>query len=157
MRWNKQKGIGLVCAVFFVTLTSVELPAAETNAPPRLRLSLPVDYQVSQRATGTEGTILVAGSLAEAVEYPLILEARLMGAASAADWRKLATVQSGATEFGADLTAPAGGWYRREVRVRQGNTTAGDTTVEHVGVGEVFVVAGQSNAANHGEEKQQTK
>lgn len=29
--------------------------------------------------------------------------------------------------------------------------------VPHVGVGEVFVVAGQSNSANHGEEKQRTQ
>ena len=28
--------------------------------------------------------------------------------------------------------------------------------VEHVGMGEVFVIAGQSNSANHGEEKQTT-
>ena len=28
------------------------------------------------------------------------------------------------------------------------------STVEHVGVGEVFVIAGQSNSANYGEEKQ---
>ncbi|MDB6033820.1 MAG: pknB 12 [Verrucomicrobiales bacterium] len=38
----------------------------------------------------------------------------------------------------------------------QGNVIA-ETKVEHVGIGEVFVVAGQSNSANHGEKKQITE
>jgi hypothetical protein len=36
------------------------------------------------------------------------------------------------------------------------NAIAAENAVEHVAVGEVFVIAGQSNSANHGEEKQQT-
>jgi hypothetical protein len=56
--------------------------------------------------------------------------------------------------FEAAMEAPAGGWHRLEVRARRGGTDAGQASVEHVGVGEVFVVAGQSNSANHGEERQ---
>ena len=33
----------------------------------------------------------------------------------------------------------------------------GQASVEHVGIGEVFVVAGQSNSANHGEQQQSPK
>lgn len=32
-----------------------------------------------------------------------------------------------------------------------------ETAVEHVGIGEIFIVAGQSNSANHGKEKQTTQ
>ena len=32
-----------------------------------------------------------------------------------------------------------------------------ETAVEHVGVGEVFVIAGQSNSSNHGGDKQAKK
>jgi hypothetical protein len=39
-----------------------------------------------------------------------------------------------------------GGWYNLEVRGRKQNGTTQATMVERVGVGEVFVVAGQSNA-----------
>jgi hypothetical protein len=35
-----------------------------------------------------------------------------------------------------------------------GETIVGQVVVEHVGIGEIFVIAGQSNSANHGEEKQ---
>ena len=64
---------------------------------------------------------------------------------------------NGVAEFSEEVTAPAGGWYRLQVRsVRDGRTIAVET-VEHVGVGEIFLIAGQSNAANYGSEKQQPK
>ncbi len=80
-------------AIAFMTLIAMLVPlglqAAETNAPAGLRLSLPLDYQVHQRATRTQGTIIVAGSLPNAGEQPVTLEARLLGAGTAAVWRKL--------------------------------------------------------------------
>lgn len=133
------------------------LRAAETNVPSSLRLSLPLDYQVHQRASRAEGRIIVAGALTHGSEYPGTLEARLIGAGATADWQKLAPIPSGKTEFRAELNGPAGGWYRLEVRVMQANAPAAEAAVEHVGVGEVFVVAGQSNSANHGEERQKTR
>jgi alpha-beta hydrolase superfamily lysophospholipase len=142
---------------FLAALLSLALPAAETNPPAPLRLGLPLEYQVHQRATRTEGTIIVAGSLSNARAHAATLEARLVGAGAAADWRKLATIEPGTTEFRAELNAPAGGWYRLEVRANQENGIVGAAAVEHVAVGEVFVIAGQSNSANHGEEKQATK
>ena len=59
--------------------------------------------------------------------------------------------------FARELAAPAGGWYRLEVRLIGGGTNVAEVTIEHVGIGEIFVIAGQSNAANHGEGKQQAK
>src|SRR5258708_22096004 len=55
------------------------------------------------------------------------------------------------------MEAASGGLYRLEVRSVSGEKVVAEASVEHVGVGEVFVVTGQSNSANHGEEKQQTK
>jgi pimeloyl-ACP methyl ester carboxylesterase len=139
------------------TLFARELRPAETAAPAAFALSSPVDYQVHQRVSRTEGTITIAGSLTKSSERPSTLEARLAGASVAGDWRELAAIPAGATEFRADLKAPSGGWFRLDVRVRQDQTTIAETAVEHVGVGEVFVIAGQSNSANHGEERQQSK
>ena len=39
-----------------------------------------------------------------------------------------------------------GGWYNLEVRGMNGDQVVATTTVERVGVGEVFIIAGQSNA-----------
>ncbi len=43
-----------------------------------------------------------------------------------------------------------GGWYDIEVRSLSGSTIVDNRLVERVGVGEVLVIAGQSNSANYG-------
>ncbi|MBL8814800.1 MAG: hypothetical protein JNL58_02130 [Planctomyces sp.] len=53
-----------------------------------------------------------------------------------------------ATQVAAELRLPAGGWYRLDVRVVRGEEILAEATVEPIGVGEVFVVAGQSYATN---------
>jgi hypothetical protein len=47
---------------------------------------------------------------------------------------------------------PAGGWYRLEVRARQGKEVLAAGHVEPFGVGEVFVIAGQSYAVGANDE-----
>jgi hypothetical protein len=58
--------------------------------------------------------------------------------------------------FGASLPARAGGFQTLHVRLMRAEQPLGDTVVPHVGIGEVFVVAGQSNSTNYGEGRQQT-
>jgi predicted phosphodiesterase len=53
------------------------------------------------------------------------------------------------------LKMPAGGWYGLEVR--DSRTPDHRSQVVQFGVGEVFVVAGQSNSGNYGEVKQSTQ
>lgn len=52
----------------------------------------------------------------------------------------------------ANTTIPAGGWYRLEVRVSTGGQVIAAGAVEPVGVGEVFLIAGQSYADNCSDE-----
>ena len=120
-----------------------------------LTLTAPLDYQVTQRTSRGGGKILVLGTLA-ADERPLSIEARLTSPGANGAWQPLA-FKAGADSLRAELDAPAGGWFRLEVRALAAGMTLAETNVAHVGVGEIFVVAGQSNSANHGEEKQQTK
>jgi hypothetical protein len=134
-----------------VLLFCRELPAGT------LRLDSPIDYQVYQRPDRGECKILIAGVWPAGITRPTKVEARLIGPGAPAAWRILEAVQSDSDRFRADLNAPPGGWYRLEVRVRDEGSVIAETAVEHVGVGEVFVVAGQSNSANHGEERQRTK
>ncbi|MFO0872026.1 MAG: sialate O-acetylesterase [Pirellulales bacterium] len=62
------------------------------------------------------------------------------------DWQPLPAPPAGTTAR--MLRVPAGGWYRLEVRLRRGNEIVAAGAVEPFGVGEVFVVAGQSYATN---------
>jgi hypothetical protein len=50
------------------------------------------------------------------------------------------------------LRIPAGGWYRLEVKQIQKNQSTRECSVEPFGVGEVFLIAGQSYAGGHNDE-----
>jgi hypothetical protein len=116
---------------------------------------------VVQRESRLQGRVLVAGSLhwADAAARPDRVEVRLIGKPAAEElWEAWQTVEldAMAASFHDELIVPAGGWYRVEVRLSQRGQWKATNVVEHVGVGEVFVIAGQSNSANYGEEKNQT-
>lgn len=114
----------------------------------------PGEYQVFQRATRDSGSIQIRATVAGIPASDVRWEARLSTPRGL--WQAFpARIEQGTLK--ASLEAPAGGWYRLEVRAQQGANTVSQAVVEHVGVGEVFVVAGQSNSANHGETKQETK
>ncbi|HEX8911352.1 MAG TPA: sialate O-acetylesterase [Humisphaera sp.] len=130
--------------------TASPAPAAD------VALTEPTDYQVFQRATRAAGEVRLRGQYAGATA----VEARIVpaggGGTGEPAWQKAAARFDGPA-FDATLPVPAGGWYRLEVRLSKDGAAVGSAVVEHVGVGEVFVVAGQSNSANHGEEKQTTR
>lgn len=132
----------------FLLLPLAALQAAE------LTLHSPLDYQVVQRATPGKGLLRISGELSE--ELPAgetAVEARFVGDERETPWVRMGVSRNGRNIVGA-VEAPAGGWWRLEVRVMRDNRQLALASVPHVGVGEVFVVAGQSNSANHGEEKQ---
>lgn len=121
-----------------------------------LRLESPHDYQVVQRGGKNVGTVRVRGKLDGPAQKVDALEYRVGPDGKPGPWKKLdAVVRAGA--FDGSVAVPAGGWYRFEVRGLVGDRAVASAGVERLGVGEVFVVAGQSNAANHGAEKQVPK
>ncbi|MEP6670949.1 MAG: sialate O-acetylesterase [Chthoniobacter sp.] len=119
-------------------------------------LTAPLDYQVIQRMSRTVGEVRIRGTFADAGVAKAIFETRMFTEKSDGPWQKLAVRVSGESFEGTSKEV-AGGWYRLQVRALQDGKIVGDATVEHVGIGEVFVVAGQSNSANHGETKQNTQ
>ncbi|MDB6155675.1 MAG: hypothetical protein JWL90_4128 [Chthoniobacteraceae bacterium] len=116
-----------------------------------IRIESPLEYQVFQRETLKSGTIeLRALAAVDEIEY------RLSGSSLPASWQLL---KAGATthRFETRIPVPAGGWYKLEVRAAKEEQRETDATIEHIGVGEIFIVAGQSNSANHGSEKQRVE
>lgn len=119
----------------------------------KLQLTAPLDYQVVQRDATGRGRIAIAGKLSEADGKAAVIEARIISDNKTSDWQRLKLELNGA-DFRAAMDTAAGGWYRLEIRASQAGTVFAESAVAHIGVGEIFFVAGQSNAANHGEEKQ---
>ena len=112
----------------------------------------PRNFQVFQRQTKLAGRIFLSGRVRPACDK---VEARVMG-------KSVMGILPGAWQnvpflpvtqgFSANLPTSAGGWYKVEVRALKAGQTVGQSSVENVGIGEVFVGAGQSNSTNSGEE-----
>lgn len=152
-----------ILLLLLVFLTTSLVAVAQTNGNIKLRLVSPMDYQVFQRDSRSEGKIVVEMILETSVRGALTnldgLEARFTSVSNdikTAEWRTL-PFDNRVRFFRAELRAPAGGWYQMQVRLLDGGKTVAEAEVAHVGVGELFVIAGQSNSANHGEEKQHAK
>ena len=114
-----------------------------------IAIESPLDYQVFQRQTTEEGQVFVRGRT-------LKQGSRVEAAVSAEGWQPLA-YDSATGVFTGSVVAPAGGFYELRVRVMVGDRPLAEAVVSHVGMGEVFVIAGQSNATNYGEVRQETK
>jgi hypothetical protein len=67
-------------------------------------------------------------------------------------WTPVEARQTGLRWSGV-VRLPAGGWYRVEVRWRRGDRVLQSVGVEPFGVGEVFVIAGQSYAGGFNDER----
>lgn len=141
------------------TAWNATLPPAQ--APTTISLEAPVEWQVCQRNAEGWAEVKVAGATpakATVVEARAELQAGLRG--KAIDWTLVAQgpqIKDG--KFSGNLKLASGGWYTLKVRFRKSAAdpaVLGEAAVAHVGVGDIFVVAGQSNAANHGAEKQKT-
>jgi len=146
--------------LFLIAVSFACFARAQTNEAVKLNLISPLDYQIFQRQTPTDGKIVVEVILETSARGALTnleeLETRIYGETFSNDWTDL-PFDNRIRHFRAEIPAPAGGWYRLEVRLIGGGTNVSEAIVGHVGVGEIFVIAGQSNSANHGEEKQQAK
>jgi hypothetical protein len=70
-------------------------------------------------------------------------------------WVRPAVATSAAAQVTAEVMIAAGGWYRVEVRWRGREGSTHLAAVEPIGVGEVFLVAGQSYATNTNDERLQ--
>ncbi|MBI5757738.1 MAG: hypothetical protein HZA46_04395 [Planctomycetales bacterium] len=142
---------------------------AQADEPAKLTIAQPVPYQVVQR-TGFRprlahehepggpklGSANVAVSGETAVPADAVFEFRVVvldgGYGAATEWRRLTVAREGAKWTGrADVAA--GGWYRLEIRVRAGGKIVVAGQVEPFGVGEVFVIAGQSYAEGANDER----
>ena len=139
--------------VFATAVIAVVFASPSAVSAATVTLTAPVDFQVHQRSSKDLGSITIVGNLTEIDATTAVLEARIVLGAQVVEWRRLATTFMGTT-FQARIPAPAGGWYRLEVRAMVDGKALTQVAVEHVGIGDIFVVAGQSNSANHGAEKQ---
>jgi hypothetical protein len=124
-------------------------------AEPDLAIDSPRPWQVVQRRTKAGGVVRVSGHVKPSAES---VEVRFTGKSTDGDlpdkWQPL-TFDATTRAFNAEMQTPAGGWYKVEVQAKAGGNVVAKAQVENVGVGEVFVIAGQSNSTNYGDKRQE--
>ena len=115
----------------------------------QLQLSHPMPRLVVQRGTDNNGRIYVSGQLTGTVDR---VEAQLTpvspGQGTATDWQTVQTNPTNGLFLG--FVTGAGGWYVLTVRTIVNNAETARATVQPVGIGEVFITAGQSNSRGLG-------
>lgn len=111
----------------------------------QITINLPLSRSVFQRDNKNSSTIYISGNYDDALEK---IEARLVpikqGQGATTEWTILADKPEGATFTGS--MKGTGGWYQLQVRGWKNGIVVAENTVDKVGIGEVFLIAGQSNA-----------
>ncbi len=100
--------------------------------------------------------MLVRGSEVAATRVEARVEGTSIEGPLPGRWQNLATDRA-RNEFSGELPVIAGGFYRVEIRAINAAGQRTLVTIPNVGVGEVFVIAGQSNSTNYGEVLQKTQ
>jgi Carbohydrate esterase, sialic acid-specific acetylesterase len=115
-----------------------------SNVYSQLKVTMPVERSVFQRVNNV-ASIHIGGNIPIQTDQ---IQARVIPiqGGEAIDWKRIDTSIGGGSFIG-ELSYVKGGWYMLEVRAMLNGSQVGDLyTVSKVGVGEVFIVAGQSNA-----------
>lgn len=114
----------------------------------------PASRLIVQRTSTDTGDIPLAGrcsSTADAVEARAVVMPGSGNSGSSTAWQVVDASPVAGNFSGTLRHVPAGGWYQLEMRSVT-NGSPGLTAVrEKVGVGDIYVTAGQSNSANYGD------
>ncbi len=113
-----------------------------------LALYSPVEYRVFQRASKYNGTVRFEGKTT-GDEVKVRLWGKSLRGNFDTGFVTLVVDKKGG--FSADVPAEAGGWYKASVRAYKEGKVIKEKLLTRVGVGEVFVAAGQSNSTNCGQ------
>ncbi len=109
-------------------------------------VSFPTSRIVFQRSNANAASFVVSGTYQKSI--PDQIEASLVplwaGQGNATGWQVVEKAPVGGVFSG--TIKGDGGWYKLKVRVIRNGKAVDSTEVDRVGIGEVFLIAGQSNA-----------
>ncbi len=111
----------------------------------QITINLPLTRSVFQRDNNNTSNIYISGIYEGTIDK---VEARIIpvkvGQGIATDW----AVVSDKPQFGSFIGSikGTGGWYQLQVRGIKSGVVVTQSTVDKIGIGEVFLIAGQSNA-----------
>lgn len=142
----------LRCAV----VTSVLAVSFSCSRASEFLLNSPSEYQVFQRRPSNSAPLILRGTTPAPGRVAVRVQGKSVRGPYDSGWIQVEST-GGTPQFSTTITTPAGGWYEVTARFGEAAGEPREIRVSHVGVGEVFVGAGQSNSTNYGEERQTPK
>jgi hypothetical protein len=152
--------VASLCTFLLLALGLLPAVAQTTGGTPAATLALPVARKVFQRNAANYALVPIKGTCANLLAPVVEVRCTVMagGNGQSGTWQALSTPDGsdaltvvGTGSFTGAIPVGAGGWYQLDARVRDGASVIAQSTATNIGVGEVFITAGQSNAANSGE------
>ncbi len=117
-------------------------------AAAQIQVLQPVPNVVVQRSADNSGRLYISGRTPAADRVEAQLTPVTPGQGTATGFQTIQSNPTGGLFLGS-ITA-TGGWYVLTVQAIRNGAVIGQTTVQPVGIGEVFITAGQSNARGLG-------
>jgi len=122
-----------------------------TKLSAQITVSHPISNAVYQRNTNSQANLIISGSYSQ--PRATAIQARLLNASNSTpipgyDW---SIIQENPTMgyFSGQFSNVPAGWYTLEIRSLRSGTVLEATTVNRVGIGDVFMIAGQSNGQGY--------
>ncbi|MHB1150721.1 MAG: sialate O-acetylesterase [Eubacteriales bacterium] len=113
----------------------------------------PKEYQVFQRISSDEGYVTIKAQIKCNFDSVYI---RINNKNGYVLWEGTVPADIRAGNIDIKIPVKPGGWYNFELDICYKGICVTKKTLDHIGVGEMFISAGQSNITNYGEVKQTT-
>lgn len=112
----------------------------------QISISSPTNRTVLQRDKNNSATIYIRGSYSQPIDR-VEVQLRAVNGGTTSSWITISKNPQGG--FYAGQVDWTGGWYEMEVRGWLGEQHIGSYTLSRIGIGEVFILGGQSNAQGY--------
>lgn len=141
---------------YFLSLTATFLCLISSSISAQINITYPTSRAVFQRNNSNQSSIYIAGNytlFSDKIEARAVARPMTPTQGTTTNWTVIQSNPSNGYYFG--TLNISGGWYDLEVRHWNGTNLLGSATIQRIGVGEVFLIAGQSNATGDSDLKNQ--
>lgn len=141
---------------YFLLLNFLFLVFISITTSAQITITYPTSRAVFQRDNNNQCLIYIAGNytaFSDKIEARAIARPFFPTQGTTTSWTVIQSNPSNGYYYG--TLSVSGGWYDLEVRHWNASTLLGTTSIQKIGVGEVFLIAGQSNSTGDGGLKSQ--
>lgn len=146
-------GSGIIEGTLIRELDVFGTPTGSSGTPAAVTVQGPRTREIVQRGVNNTASISIQGAFTgspDSIEARMVVMPGTGNTGIGTAWTTVATSPVAGAYSGTLSGVTAGGWYQLEVRPVTGGEPGNTVTVPRVGIGDIYITCGQSNAANDG-------